>query len=209
MGRILLLLFLIATTSVPTIALARDRYRLVVHVDKAPYSLTRGQAIDLVNSAIPEVQSRLGITLRLRRVSSINKAYSTDINQVLTSFGRWYKYVGNKHRGNVRKTIHVVITGPLLGNGNRYIAGYASKTCSAGKQLSVVVINAQMFNQYGESRQTHNIASLVHELGHVLGSPHVTSESLMNPNALALVRDNYIPPFDNLSFLSIMQCQGL
>lgn len=195
--------------SVPSNAFARDRYRVILRVADSPYSFSEAEARELFGEAKDFISSRLGITLNLSRVVHTTNLYSVQLSDREDSLLRWSRYYNNHSPRRPRKTIVVVMTGPLLNGGDRYIAGYSSGTCSAGRRLSVVVINGQMYNQFGALRWYHSLTSLVHELGHALGASHAVDQTLMNENALALVNGTIIPEFSTSSFNAIRYCQHL
>lgn len=180
-----------------------------MHVATGVRGLTISEAEQVFFEASQKIQQDLGITLQLSRLTSGPNLYDSDFSGRIASLNNWVRYMRRNGIKPRKKTIHVVITPPILHQGNYYIAGYSKGTCTAGRRHSVVVVNLQKENQFGQDRWSQSVAALTHELSHALGASHVASATMMNADVMSYVQPPQLPPFALVSYNAIRYCQGL
>jgi hypothetical protein len=159
--------------------------------------------------ASQKIQQDLGITLQVTKLTTGPDNFASNFSGRVASLNKWIRFMRINGIAPRKKTIHVVITPPILNEGNYYLAGYSKGTCTAGRRLSVVVANLQKENQFGQDRWRHSVAILTHEIGHALGASHVSSPTLMHPDAGSQVGPVGLPPFALVSYNAIRYCQNL
>jgi hypothetical protein len=89
----------------------------------------------------------------------------------------------------------IVVSGPMVANGQLYIGGAArGNACSRHVSRRVAWAALTPANAAGESRINASGITMAHELGHVFGATHASDVSIMSTNAIVLSYTN------NLSF---------
>lgn len=141
-----------------------------------------------------------GIKLNITGFRSINNTSPSKFKSssyqfgILEDFRRWRR----SHPYNRRMVLF--ITPPAGG----YLLGAAQTACSI---YGTAYAAAEIKNMEGKDRVVHSFTALAHEVGHLLGAEHDESPTLMNANALPLVR-NEILPLSKVSLKQINGCLG-
>lgn len=101
----------------------------------------------------------------------------------------WVKYY--RKRSSSTKLIHFGLIPPLQEGGKLWLAGYASGVGSYRRFFGVGYSAAELVNQDGQQRLYHSQVCLSHELGHLLGAGHdSTNSNIMHPDAMAFASEN-------------------
>lgn len=87
-----------------------------------------------------------------------------------------------------KKVFRMVATAPIYQDGGSYCTGLARICGYLTKSDNVAWFTAKTVNSSGDDRFAHSVIALVHELGHLLGLPHLGESpevpNIMHPNAL-------------------------
>lgn len=186
---------------------AADRFPVYLYAAHGANGLTSEQVVLLFSQAKQQIRDELGIELYIKKFRQGPNPFDYGLDRRIEALNKWVKH--SKTSGlRPRKSLHLIITNPIAVNGQYWLAGYANGTCFAGRKLSVAVVSAEMFNHLGEPRFGHSIVALIHEIGHLLGSPHTVGHSIMNEDAMSLLGTGELH-FSTASYNAIRDCQHL
>lgn len=153
----------------------------------------------------------IGVNMLVRKIYRINDIHP-ELNGLYTR-EKQLAYAGQLSQvmglARPRRVVHFVFCRMNEG----YFAGYARGICKyhtrRNSSFNTSVSNGGMFSVNNEPRFMHSVYAIVHETGHLSGAWHVSSKTVMNPNALFYVNEmNGNLSWDPKSQYQIRQCLG-
>ena len=142
------------------------------------------------------------VSTKVRRAPGALALFDPTLEDSTPLLYYWSKRFWKKHVGGV---INVAVLPPLVdADGIPYFSGRAGGFCSLYSGFAYMTAPRTRLN--GQSG-VHNAAyTLAHELGHVLGAPHIDTETIMNPYPFPYIDEQGEIPFDIESSRAIRDC---
>ncbi len=145
-----------------------------------------------LRQAIRVLRTGTGVRFVLHSTTIVNRSLPLNLsNRVET--GKEFTVLSENKLIKLPRGINVIVTGPLIDGGVRYVAGITLNGCNTSG-LRIAVANAMEFQTNGESRYPHFIVTVVHEVLHTLCLEHDNSKpNIMHSDALSLVGKQRLP----------------
>lgn len=163
----------------------------------------RSQVPGFVEAYKAKYEQQIGQPIQYKVRYLNTKACSKWANDIGTSARakRWYCLAGlARRRFSKGQAVHFLAP-PVVVNGVKWMSGVSSMKCNSAVSYSVI----ENFNSKGEARWLNSAVAMAHEIGHSLGAEHISTPTVMNAGALALVKDELLD-FDPVSVQEMRRC---
>jgi len=200
MKYIITILIILALSITEAKALPVVKINLQVWLEQGGNALSPERSKELLN--LLEVKFlEAGIRVRLRQfrtgnaanddwsdgLSTINNIYET-YRRAFTRAKQGGMFSKKAFKNSRKKTYKLIINPAYLYDGDLYIAGLASAVCPRTNDGRLAALNAEEQNSDGARRFDHSVILACHELGHLLGAPHIEdSTTIMHHASLQFV----------------------
>lgn len=138
---------------------------------------------------VKDYYATYGIKLQVKGFRSIKNLYQRYYNSILNREGLLLQWRDWSRAHNLPDMMRIFITPP----NDDYTLGFSFGVCNP---RGTGYVSAQPRNNAGAIRFYHAEVAVAHEIGHLLGSDHVDSATLMNAAANEFTQSSILPLSD-------------